>query len=89
MGEQLRLALAICNFAGQKRQYNAFLQGNLIDPGLFDQLMLLKFKKKVTIFSRGKLLTPPKKFEVTSPNCTHPFIGANETCYANYTSISK
>ena len=32
--------LKICHFPGQRQQYNVFLQGNLLDPGLFDQLLL-------------------------------------------------
>ena len=34
--------LKMCHFAGKKQQCNVFLQGNLLDPGLFDQLMLLE-----------------------------------------------
>ena len=42
------LTLNICHFAGQKRQYNEFLQGNLLDSESFDQLLLLKKVKEVT-----------------------------------------
>ena len=28
--------LKICHFARQKRQYNVFMQGNLVNPGPFD-----------------------------------------------------
>ena len=36
--------LKICLFAGQKRRYNVFLKGNLLDPRPFDQLLLQKIK---------------------------------------------
>ena len=39
--------LKICNFAAQKRQCNVLFQGNLLDPGPFDQPLLLKSPKKI------------------------------------------
>ena len=52
--------IKICYFAGQKRQFNVFLKGNLLDPGPFDQVLLLK-KRSQRKYSQGKPLTLPPK----------------------------
>ena len=58
------------HFAGQKRQYNVFLQDNLLGAGPFDQLRLpkkQKNKRAQKIFA-GQTLTPLQKYiEVRSP----------------------
>ena len=46
MGVSHPLTLKFAISQGKKRQYNVFLQGNLLHPGLFDQQPLLT--KKVT-----------------------------------------
>ena len=38
--------LKICDSAEQKQQYNVVLHGNLLDPEPFDQILLLKKRKK-------------------------------------------
>ena len=70
--------LKICHFAGQKRQYNVFLQGKLLDPGSVDHPLLPNKKghrkafDQLTVyrshFRRAKpLLSPLRNFvEVTS-----------------------
>jgi len=54
--------LKICHFAEQKRQYNVFLQDNVLDLGPIDQLLLLKTcTSKSLIFVGQKTYDTPSK----------------------------
>ena len=56
--------LKICHFAGHKRQYSVFLQSNLLNPGPFDQLLLLKTRIANKIFAGQTSDTPQNILKV-------------------------
>ena len=56
--------MKICNLAGQKRQCDVFLQGNLLDPGPFATIATVTTNKGQRKNSAGQ--TPQKYFEVAS-----------------------
>ena len=57
MGRDLQ---KIYHFAEEKRQQHVFLHGNLLEPGSFDQLLLLKTKVADKIFAGQTSDTTPK-----------------------------
>jgi len=80
--------LKICRAkSSMQSECNALLQGNLLNPGSFDQILLLKSKSSQAKFSKGKPLTPPPpKYNevvvglVTWCTCQSPFMYISNDC---------